>query len=91
METQNQTHCDKRQQIENAIKHAQYEAARARRQYDVVDPDNRLVAGELERRWNEKLVQLRDLEVQLEALAHTKDTPALSAEDRAKLMNLAGT
>ena len=44
-----------------------------------------------ERRWNEKLVQLRDLEVQLEALAHTKDTPALSAEDRAKLMNLAGT
>ena len=26
-----------------------------------VDPDNRLVAGELERRWNEKLVQLRDL------------------------------
>jgi excisionase family DNA binding protein len=88
METQNQTHCDKRQQIENAIKHAQYEAARARRQYDVVDPDNRLVAGELERRWNEKLVQLRDLEVQLEALAHTKDTPALSAEDRAKLMIL---
>jgi hypothetical protein len=88
METQNQTHRDKRQQIENAIKHAQYEAARARRQYDVVDPDNRLVAGELERRWNEKLVQLRDLEVQLEALAHTKDTLALSAEDRAKLMIL---
>jgi len=25
----------------------------ARRQYDAVDPDNRLVASELERRWNE--------------------------------------
>ncbi|MCP2000751.1 hypothetical protein [Nitrobacter winogradskyi] len=50
MEAQNVYHCDKRQQIENAIQHAQYEVARARRQYDVVDPDNRLVASELERR-----------------------------------------
>ena len=43
---------DKRQQIENAVGQARYEAARARRQYDAIDPDNRLVAGELERRWN---------------------------------------
>jgi DNA invertase Pin-like site-specific DNA recombinase len=88
METQGQHHRDKRQQIENAIQQAQYEAARARRQYDAVDPDNRLVAGELERRWNEKLVQLRDHEVQLEALTHTQDAVTLSAEDRAKLMTL---
>ena len=60
MEAHNERQSDKRQQIENAIQQAQYEAARARRQYDAVDPDNRLVAGELERRWNEKLVQLRD-------------------------------
>ena len=80
--------CDKRQQIENAIQQAQYEAARARRQYDAVDPDNRLVAGELERRWNEKLVQLRDLEIQRENLNQTKHVPTLSAEDRARLMAL---
>jgi hypothetical protein len=39
-----------------ALQQARYEAARAQRQYDVADPENRLVAGELERRWNERLV-----------------------------------
>ena len=34
---------------------ARYEAERARRQYDAVDPDNRLVARSLERQWEEKL------------------------------------
>jgi excisionase family DNA binding protein len=87
MEMQNQNQCDKRQQIENAIRQAQYEAALARRQYDAVDPDNRLVAGELERRWNDKLVHLRDLENQLRSFI-TPCTPALTAEDRARLMVL---
>ena len=88
MEAQEDQQHDKRQQAENAIQQAQYEAARARRQYDAVDPDNRLVAGELERRWNEKLVQLRDLEIQRESLNQSKQAPALSAEDRARLMVL---
>ena len=88
MQAHNERQSDKRQQIENAIQQAQYEAARARRQYDTVDPDNRLVAGELERRWNEKLVQLRDLEMQLDNLSQTEQTPALSAEDCARLMIL---
>jgi excisionase family DNA binding protein len=88
MQSYNERQSDKRQQIENATQQAQYEAARARRQYDAVDPDNRLVAGELERRWNEKLVQLRDLEMQLDNLSQTDQTPALSADDRAKLMTL---
>src|ERR1700722_8545393 len=59
----------------------QYEAARARRQYDAVDPDNRLVAGELELRWNEKLFQLRDLEIQRESLDQAKPAPTLAAAD----------
>ena len=88
MQAHNERQSDKRQQIENAIQQAQYQAARARRQYDTVDPDNRLVAGELERRWNEKLVQLRDLEMQLDNLSQTEQTPALSAEDCARLMIL---
>jgi hypothetical protein len=33
------------------VARAAYEVAVARRQYDAVDPDNRLVAAELERRW----------------------------------------
>ena len=40
-------------QLELSLQQARYEAAHARRQYDAVDPDNRLVAGELERRWND--------------------------------------
>lgn len=88
MEAQTERQGDKRQQIENAFRQAQYEAGRARRQYDAVDPDNRMVASELERRWNEKLLQLRDLGVQLEDFNRAKEAPALSAEDHAKLMTL---
>jgi excisionase family DNA binding protein len=88
MQAHNECQSDKCQQIENAIQQAQYEAARARRQYDAVDPDNRLVAGELERRWNEKLVQLHALEMQLDNLNQTEQALALSAADRARLMTL---
>ena len=44
-----------------------YEAERARRQYDAVEPENRLVARTLERRWEEKLRALEkaDQEYQL--------------------------
>jgi hypothetical protein len=45
---------DKRRQVELALEQARYEVGRARRQYDAVDPDNRLVAAELEKRWNER-------------------------------------
>jgi hypothetical protein len=38
---------------------ARYAARRAQKQYDATDPDNRLVADELERRWN-RLAALRD-------------------------------
>ena len=41
---------------------ARYEASHARRQYAAVDPTNRLVAGELERRWNEALQVERGVE-----------------------------
>jgi hypothetical protein len=46
---------DQRRQAELALEAARYEAGLARQQYDAVDPDNRLVAEELERRWNERL------------------------------------
>jgi hypothetical protein len=44
------------------LEQARYEARLAQRQYDAVDSDNRLVASELERRWNEKLETLARLE-----------------------------
>jgi excisionase family DNA binding protein len=77
----------KRRQLENALEQARFEAARARRQYDQVDPDNRLVAGELERRWNEKLVNVRALEEQL-TQQNAVPTTTLSADDRERLLAL---
>ena len=51
-----------RRQRELQLEQARYEARLAQRQYDAVDPDHRLVASELERRWNEKLERVTHLE-----------------------------
>ena len=77
---------DKRRQVELALEQARYEIGRARRQYDAVDPDNRLVAAELEKRWNERLTVVHDLEAELEGLTSpaTEPTPV----DRERLMTL---
>jgi DNA invertase Pin-like site-specific DNA recombinase len=45
---------------------AQYAANRAWKQYNSADPENRLVADELERRWNRELERVRELEIRLE-------------------------
>jgi DNA invertase Pin-like site-specific DNA recombinase len=44
------------------VERLRYQAALAERQYNQVDPDNRLVAAELERRWESSLQALRQAE-----------------------------
>jgi DNA invertase Pin-like site-specific DNA recombinase len=44
---------------------AQYAADRARRQFDAVDPQNRLVADALEKRWNDAMPHARQIEQRL--------------------------
>lgn len=44
---------------------ARFEASRAQRQYDAVDPDNRIVARELEQRWNTALESVALIEQRL--------------------------
>ena len=78
---------DKRRQVELALEQARYEVGRARRQYDAVDADNRLVAAELERRWNERLSIVRNLEAELEGLTASPATE-LTPADRERLMTL---
>jgi hypothetical protein len=51
-----------------ALEQARYEVAHARRQYDAVDPANRLVACELERRWNDALGTQAHIENELTVL-----------------------
>jgi excisionase family DNA binding protein len=53
-------------QIELQLESARYEAGRAERQYDAVEPENRVVARSLESRWNAALERVQQLELQLE-------------------------
>jgi excisionase family DNA binding protein len=74
-------------QIELALEQGRYEAARSHRQYDAVDPDNRLVVGDLERRWNERLAEVARLEEELRLVR--EDLPAaLTATERAQILAL---
>ena len=74
-------------QLVLALQQARYEATHARRQYDAVDPDNRLVAGELERRWNEALQAVHRIEGEIAAL-EAKKPAALGERERQALMQL---
>jgi len=68
---------------EQHLQRLHYEAALAERQFLRVDPDNRLVAAELEKRWEQALTQLRQAEqAQLEPLAPGPSPLQLSAELR---------
>jgi DNA invertase Pin-like site-specific DNA recombinase len=78
---------EKREQLELSLTQARFEVSRAKRQYDAVDPENRLVAAELERRWNERLAHQRHLEEQLTALESEPDG-RLSELERRRLMEL---
>jgi hypothetical protein len=75
-----------RQALTLAVEKARYEAQRAQRQYDRVDPDNRLVAGELERRWNETLAHVAEAEARLATLEGQPLT--LSEEQHHALLTL---
>jgi DNA invertase Pin-like site-specific DNA recombinase len=61
---------------EQQLQRLRYEASLAERQYRRVDPDNRLVAAELERRWEAALVELRRGEG---AIAKREAAPAAPA------------
>ena len=87
LETSRVGQVEKRRQIELALEQARYEAARVRRQYDTVDPDNRLVAAELERRWNERLRAVQVLVEEQDALA-AHPAATLTEIERGKLLAL---
>ena len=69
------------------MQQARYEFAHARRQYDAVDPANRLVAGELKRRWNAALGAVQRIEQEIAASAALR-SPPISEEQKQLLMAL---
>ena len=82
-----QKHDDQLHAIALELEQARYEAGLAARRYEGVDPDNRLVAAELEARWNGALARVGELESRLEATRHAA-SPAV-AVDRETLLSLA--
>jgi len=76
-----------RRQRDSQLEQARYEARLAQRQYDAIDPANRLVASELERRWNEKLERVAQLE-RAYAQAEREAEWNLTADERAAITEL---
>ena len=72
---------------ELALQQARYESQRARRQFDAVEPENRLVCGELEKRWEQALRAEAQAEQALEQAR--KSVAQLSQQDRVRLAALA--
>ena len=81
----------KQSELERAVglelEQAEYEAERARRQYDAVEPENRLVAATLELRWNTALRSVVELGARLEAIRTQRSSDPLP--DRETLLKLA--
>jgi len=67
---------------------ARYEAERARRQYDAVEPENRLVARTLEGLWEEKLRAAEQIEHEYEAWVRRHQLTVTPA-DRQEILALA--
>jgi Recombinase zinc beta ribbon domain len=72
-----------RQAQQQQLERLRYQARLAERQYHQADPDNRLVAAELERRWEAALRELQDAEEKSQREQQRPRSPeALSPEER---------
>jgi DNA invertase Pin-like site-specific DNA recombinase len=70
------------------LERARYEAERAERQYNAVEPENRVVARTLETRWNEKMQELQQIERDHEEARRVKRID-LSDKDKKAILALA--
>jgi hypothetical protein len=76
----------KRRSLELAVQKARYEADRIERQYQAAEPENRLVAAELEKRWNGALTHVAEMGGRLEEASAAM--PQLTQEQRQQLLAL---
>ena len=77
---------DRRQLLSRRLEQAEYDAQRAFEQYNEVDPRNRLVADELERRWNTKLEEVAQIKSDLTEFANQR--PLLTDADHERIRAL---
>ncbi len=71
------------------LERARYESERMERQYQAVEPENRLVARTLEQRWEEALCQQRQLEDDYDRFLQEQPQP-LREDERARIQALSG-
>jgi len=69
------------------IERAEYDVRIAERRYKAVDPDNRIVARSLEREWNDKLVELENLNSEYEHV-RLREKFEITDEDRKRVLAL---
>ena len=86
-EKMRQQRVEQRRAVELELEQARYEAKLSARRYDAVDPDNRLVAGELEARWNAALKKVQEMETRLCDFDSNEKAPAIP--DKEVLLSLA--
>jgi len=71
-----------------SVERATYNSDLARRRYEAVDPGNRLVAGELERRWEAALLEQRQAEETFHRL-QLQQPVKLSSQEEQRIRSLA--
>jgi hypothetical protein len=86
IETHNAAYDEQRKLLELELQSAEYEAQRAYRQYDQVDPENRVVCAQLEAKWNTALQRCEQIRKRLRQ-EPTKIAP-LSEEQKQSLVDL---
>jgi len=79
-------HSEKQRAFELRIQQQEYEVGRAFEQYDKVDPNNRLVAAQLEERWNNQLVELTSLKDEFGHME--RDIQPLEPEEIRKILSI---
>jgi DNA invertase Pin-like site-specific DNA recombinase len=72
--------------LSNQLEQLEYETQKAFEQYDTVDARNRLVAAELERRWNEKLEEREAVKERLARLESKRYS--LSSEEEGQIRSM---
>ena len=75
-------------QLELQVERARYEAGRIERQYNAVEPENRVVARTLENRWNEALAYVGELEQHLADHKRRVAAPPLDVSEEHRLREL---
>ena len=83
---QRSTQTEQGQALRPQLEQLEYEAARACDQYNQANPRHRLVAAELERRWNLKLEEVEKVKQALQEIEVA--SPSLSPADEARIMAL---